>query len=48
MPAIIDPPPRTNAALPPLWKRAAWFGGLSLTGALSCAVIAYAVKMLLH
>jgi hypothetical protein len=40
-PAVTDPP----AA--PLWKRLAWFGGLSLTGALSCAAIAYAMKLLL-
>jgi hypothetical protein len=31
----------------PLWKRLAWFGALSLTGALSCAAIAYAMDVLL-
>jgi len=48
MRAIIEPPPPPGEPLPPLWKRLAWFGGLSLTGALSCAVIAYALKSLLH
>jgi len=48
MPAIIEPPPERGEALPPLWKRLAWFAGLSVTGALSCAAIAYALKMLLR
>lgn len=48
MPAIIEPPPEPGAVQPPLWKRLAWFGGLSVTGALSCAAIAYALKMLLR
>jgi hypothetical protein len=48
MRAIIEPPPEAGDALPPLWKRLAWFAGLSLTGALSCAAIAYALKMLLR
>lgn len=48
MRAIIEPPPRPGEALPPLWKRLAWFAGLSITGALSCASIAYALKMLLR
>ncbi|MFZ5719808.1 MAG: DUF2474 domain-containing protein [Pseudomonadota bacterium] len=48
MPAIIEPPPEGDAPASPLWKRLAWFGGLSLTGAASCAAIAYALKMLLR
>lgn len=48
MPAIIEPPPEAGAPLPPLWKRLAWFAGLSLTGALSCAVIAYGLRLLLR
>lgn len=48
MRAIIEPPPEAGAAAPPLWKRLAWFGGLSITGALSCAGLAYALKMLLR
>ena len=48
MRAIIEPPPEPGAALPPLWKRLAWFAGLSVTGALSCAAIAYALRLLLR
>lgn len=48
MPAIIEPPPRPGAPLPPLWKRLVWFGGLSFTGAASCAAIAYALRLLLR
>ncbi len=48
MRAIIEPPPEADAPLEPLWKRLAWFGGLSLTGALSCAAIAYVLKSLLR
>jgi hypothetical protein len=48
MRAIIEPPPTDDTPLPPLWKRLAWFGGLSVTGALSCAAIAYALKLLLR
>jgi hypothetical protein len=42
------PPPEPAAPLPPLWKRLVWFGGLSLTGAASCAAIAYALGVLLR
>lgn len=45
---IIEHPPEPGAALPPLWKRLVWFGGLALTGAASCAAIAYALKLLLR
>ena len=45
---IIERPPEPGAPLPPLWKRLAWFAGLSLTGAVSCAAIAYAMKLLLR
>ena len=45
---IIERPPEPGEAAGPLWKRLAWFAGLSVTGALSCAVIAYALKMLLR
>ena len=48
MRAIIEPPPEDGASLPPLWKRLAWFGGLSVTGAVSCAAIAYALRLLLR
>ena len=34
--------------LPPLWKRVAWFAGLAITGALSTAAIAYALRLLLR
>ncbi|MEW5683480.1 MAG: DUF2474 domain-containing protein [Pseudomonadota bacterium] len=47
MPAIIEPPPEVGAPLPPLWKRIAWFAGLSVTGAASTAAIAYALRLLL-
>jgi hypothetical protein len=45
MRTIIEPPPKR---LPPLWKRMAWFGGLAVTGALSAAAIAYALRLLLR
>ena len=45
---IIEHPPERGEALPPLWKRLAWFTGLALTGAASCAAIAYALKLLLR
>lgn len=45
---IIETPPEAGRALPPLWKRLVWFAGLSLTGAGSCAMIAYALKTLLR
>ena len=45
---ILETPREPSAALPPLWKRLAWFAGLSLTGAASCAAIAYALKLLLR
>ena len=48
MPGIIEPPPEPGAPSPPLWKRLAWFGGLAVTGALSCAAIAYALRLLLR
>ena len=44
---IIERPPEAGAPLPPLWKRLAWFAGLSLSGALSCAAIAYGLRLLL-
>ncbi|MBL8772648.1 MAG: hypothetical protein JNK30_14795 [Phenylobacterium sp.] len=48
MPAIIEPPPEPGAPLPPLWKRLAWFAGLSLAGAFSTAAIAYGLRLLLR
>jgi hypothetical protein len=45
---MVEPPPEPGTPLPPLWKRLAWFAGLSLTGAVSCAAIAYAMKLLLR
>lgn len=45
---IIERPPPADAPQEPLWKRLAWFGGLALTGTVSCAAIAYALKMLLR
>lgn len=45
---IIERPPAKDEAPSPLWKRLAWFGGLAMTGALSCAAIAYALKLLLR
>ena len=48
MRAIIEPPPQPGTELPPLWKRLAWFGGLAVTGAASCAGIAYALRLLLR
>jgi len=48
MRAIIEPPPEAGEPSPPLWKRLAWFGGLAVTGAASCAAIAYALRLLLR
>ena len=48
MRGIIEPPPDRSEPLPPLWKRLLWFGGLAITGALSTAAIAYALKLLLR
>jgi hypothetical protein len=48
MRTIIEPPPEAGQPLAPLWKRLAWFAGLALTGALSCAAIAYALRLLLR
>ncbi len=48
MRAIIEPPPADGDPIPPLWKRLAWFAGLAVTGALSCAAIAYVLKLLLR
>jgi hypothetical protein len=45
---IIERPPEPGAATGPLWKRLAWFTALSVTGAVSCAAIAYAMKLLLR
>lgn len=45
---IIERPPEADAPLQPLWKRLAWFAGLSLAGALSCAAVAYVLKSLLR
>lgn len=45
---IIEPPPDADAPPPPLWKRLAWFAGLALTGAASCAAIAYVLRTLLR
>jgi hypothetical protein len=48
MPGIIEPPPEPGTPPGPLWKRLAWFAGLAVTGALSTAAIAYALRMLLR
>ena len=48
MRAITEPPPEAGAPHRPLWKRLAWFGGLAITGALSCAAIAYVLRLLLR
>ena len=48
MRVTIEPPPKEGERLPPLWKRIAWFAGLAITGALSTAGLAYALKMLLR
>jgi hypothetical protein len=45
---IIERPPGPGDALPPLWKRLVWFAGLAITGAASCAAIAYALRLLLR
>ena len=45
---IIERPPEPGAAVAPLWKRLAWFAGLAITGAASCAAIAYVLKLLLR
>jgi hypothetical protein len=48
MRTIIEPPPEAGQPLAPLWKRLSWFAGLALSGALSCAAIAYALRLLLR
>lgn len=48
-PAIIIspvPPPSPDDAPLPLWKRLAWFAGLSLAAAGVTAVVAYALRAL--
>ena len=48
MRAIIEPPPEPGAALPPLWKRLAWFVGLAVMGAGVTAAVAYTLRLLLR
>ncbi|TAJ71043.1 MAG: DUF2474 domain-containing protein [Phenylobacterium sp.] len=48
MRGIIEPPPQRGEVPPPLWERLAWFAGLAITGAASCAAIAYALRLLLR
>jgi hypothetical protein len=45
---IIERPPQPGAPLAPLWRRLAWFAGLSLAGAVSTAAVAYGLKLLLR
>jgi hypothetical protein len=48
MRAIIEPPPDPGAPLAPLWKRLSWFAGLAVSAALATALVAYALRALLH
>ncbi len=48
MRAIIEPPPEPGAPLEPLWKRLAWFAGLSLSAMLATAAAAYGLRALLR
>lgn len=48
MRAIIEPPPEPGEPLAPLWRRLAWFVGLSLAALLTTAIVAYALRALLR
>jgi hypothetical protein len=48
MPAIIEGPPDPEAAKRPLWRRLAWFFGMATAGALTTALAAFGLKLLLH
>jgi len=43
----IEPPPREDEPLPPLYRRLGWFLGLALASAAATAVVAYALRALL-
>lgn len=48
MRAIIEPPPEPGTPLAPLWRRLAWFAGLSVAGLAATAASAYALRALLR
>ena len=48
MRAIIEGPPGEGDAVPPLWKRLAWFAGLAVAGSGATAAVAYLLKALLR
>lgn len=41
-----EPPPETDAPVPPLWRRLAWFAGLALASAGVTALVAYGLRAL--
>ena len=46
--SIIEPPPEPGTPLAPLWKRLAWFAGLSIGMAAATIAVAYLLKALLR
>jgi hypothetical protein len=48
MRAIIERPPAEGDPVPPLRVRLAWFVGLSVTGCVTTAAVAYLLKALLR
>ena len=46
--SIIEPPPEPGAPAGPLWKRLAWFAGLSIGSAAVTIAVAWLLKLLLH
>ena len=48
MPAIIERPPEPGAPVAPLWRRLAWFAGLSIAGAGGTAALAWLLRALLR
>jgi hypothetical protein len=47
MRTIIEPPPESGAPLGPLWKRLAWFAGLSIGTGFATALVAFGLRVLL-
>jgi hypothetical protein len=45
---IIERPPAPGEAVPPLWKRLAWFAGLAAAACAATIALAYLLKALLR